>query len=269
MEKAYPAWAERQRYALRQATALGQPIEKLNLPYLQGDLAEENRATKPNAGQSHGQGHDQSHGHERDQGQGKRLNKSDKPYYNRPKKGKKLKQTPNSNTKPPGGSSKSNYGTSNETENQVHSFFMGTYSLGLNSTGSEGESSDSDSSVESDPFFHENKLDRRQNRPRATRPKNSAKSNGKKPCQHRFDALLYDTGSTDHIINDRKWFVDFDPSKENLPVLKTGGGPVIPQGRGKALFRVKAKRNKGYFITCNDQALQATDNLQNGELPHG
>ena len=123
---------------------------------------------------------------------------------------------------------------------------MGSYSLELNNSSSEGEfnsdsDSDSDSSVELDPFFYEN---------RVNRLKKSGKTKGKKACKHhKFDALLYDTGSTDHIINDRKWFVEFDSDKGKLPVLITGGGPVTPQGRGKAFFRVKAEPNKGYYIT--------------------
>ena len=225
MEKAYPAWAERQRSALRQAMALGFSVERLNLPYLQGDLATDNRANKPyynqgqNQGQSQGQNQGQSQSHSQGQSQGQRPK--------RPKKGKKRKSNSNSSGGSSNGpnNSESKYGTSNPSENQAHSFLMGSYSLELNNSSSEGEfnsdsDSDSDSSVESDPFFHEN---------RANRPKKSGKTKGKKACKHhKFDALLYDTGSTDHIINDRKWFVEFDSDKGKLPVLITGGGPVTP-----------------------------------------
>ena len=98
---------------------------------------------------------------------------------------------------------------------------MGSYLLELNNSSSEGEfDSDSDSSVESDPFFYEN---------RANRLKKSGKTKGKKACKYyKFDVLLYDIGSTDYIINDRKWFVEFDSDKGKLPVLITGGGPVTP-----------------------------------------
>ena len=76
---------------------------------------------------------------------------------------------------------------------------MGSYSLELNNSSSKGEfnsDSDSDSLVESDPFFYEN---------RANRPKKSGKTKGKKACKyHKFNVLLYDIGSTNHIINDRK-----------------------------------------------------------------
>ena len=102
---------------------------------------------------------------------------------------------------------------------------MGNYLLKLNNSNSKGEfnsDSDSDSSVESNPFFHENK---------ANRPKKNGKTKGKKACKyHKFDALLYDTGTTDHIINDRKWFVEFNFNKGKLPVLTIGGDPVTPQG---------------------------------------
>ena len=74
--------------------------------------------------------------------------------------------------------------------------------------------------MESDPFFHENRL---------IALKKSGKTKGKKACKyHKFDVLLYDIGSTDYIINDRKWFVEFNSNKGKLPVLTTGGGPVTP-----------------------------------------
>ena len=47
MEKVYPTWAEYQRFILRQAMAFGFSVEKLNLPYLQGDLVTNNKANKP------------------------------------------------------------------------------------------------------------------------------------------------------------------------------------------------------------------------------
>ena len=98
---------------------------------------------------------------------------------------------------------------------------MGSYSLELNNSSLEGEfDSDSDFLVELDPFFHEN---------RANRLKKSGKTKGKKACKYyKFDVLLYDTGSTDYIINDWKWFVEFDFDKGKLPVLIIGGGPVTP-----------------------------------------
>ena len=118
---------------------------------------------------------------------------------------------------------------------------MGNYSLELNNSSSEGESdSDSDFSEELSPFFYENKVNR---------PKKSGKIKGKKACKYyKFDVLLYDTGSTDYIINDWKWFVEFNSNKGKLPVLITGKGLITPQGRGKTLFRVKIKLNKGYYI---------------------
>ena len=99
---------------------------------------------------------------------------------------------------------------------------MGNYSLKFNNSSSEEEfNSDSDSSVESDPFFHKNK---------ANSPKKSGKNKGKQACKHhKFNALLYNTGSTDHIINNRKWFDEFNSDKGKLPVLITGGNPVTPQ----------------------------------------
>ena len=117
--------------------------------------------------------------------------------------------------------SESKYGTFNPLKNESHSFLMGSYLLELNNFNLEGEfDSDFDSSMESDPFFYKNKVNRL---------KKSRKNKGKKACKHyKFDALLYNIGSTDYIINDWKWFIEFDFNKGKLPVLITGGGPVTP-----------------------------------------
>ena len=123
---------------------------------------------------------------------------------------------------------------------------MGNYLLELNNSSSKGEFNfHSDSLVELDPFFHKNKVNRH---------KKSGKTKGKKACKyHKFNALLFNTGSTDHIINNRKWFVEFYFNKGKLLVLITGGGPVTPQIQGKAFFKVEAKPNKGYYITLTLQ----------------
>ena len=119
---------------------------------------------------------------------------------------------------------------------------MGSYLLKLNNSSSKKEfNSDFNSLVELNPFFYENKVNRL---------KKSGKTKGKKACKyHKFDALLYNTGSTNHIINDRKWFVEFNSNKGKLPVLITGGDPVTLQGQRKAFFRVKVEPNKNYYIT--------------------
>ena len=98
---------------------------------------------------------------------------------------------------------------------------MRSYSLKLNNSSSEGEfNSDSDSSMESNSCFHKNK---------ANRPKKSGKTKGKKAYKHdKFNELLYNTGNTDHIINNQKWFIEFNSNKGKLPVLITGGGLVTP-----------------------------------------
>ena len=113
------------------------------------------------------------------------------------------------------------YGTSNLLKNQAYSFLIGNYSLELNNSSLKREFNfDSDSLVELNPFFYKNK---------ANYPKNIEKTKGKKACKyHKFDILLYNTGSTDYIINNRKWFVEFDSNKGKLPVLIIGGDSVIP-----------------------------------------
>ena len=67
--------------------------------------------------------------------------------------------------------------------------------------------------------------------------------------------------NTDHIINNRKWFIEFNSNKGKLPVLTTGRGPITPQNQGKALFKVKIKPNKGYYITLTLQNALYLPNL--------
>ncbi len=60
-----------------------------------------------------------------------------------------------------------------------------------------------------------------------------------KRSSNRLDLLLYDIGTIDHIVNDRKWFRDdYIFNRGQLRILKIGGGPVIPKGNGTAVFIV-------------------------------
>src|SRR6266699_3391908 len=69
-----------------------------------------------------------------------------------------------------------------------------------------------------------------------------------KRSPNRPDLLLYDTGTTDHIVNDRKWFRDdYAPNRGQLRTLKTGGGPVVPKGSGTAVFTVLSQINPPKF----------------------
>ncbi len=60
-----------------------------------------------------------------------------------------------------------------------------------------------------------------------------------KRSPNRPDLLLYDTGTTDHIVNDRKWFKDdYALNRGQLKILKTGGSPIASKGNGTAVFIV-------------------------------
>ncbi len=69
----------------------------------------------------------------------------------------------------------------------------------------------------------------------------------KKPLKrspNRPNLLLYDTGTIDHIVNDRKWFKDdYAFNKGQLKTLKTGGSPVIFKGNSTAVFTVVSQIN--------------------------
>ena len=195
--------------------ALSFLIKNLNLPYLQGDLITDNKVNKPyyNQGQGQGQGQGQNQGQNQGQSQSHNQGQSQSQRPKRPKKGKKKKSNLNGGLSNDPNNSESKYNTSNPSKNQAHNFLIGNYLLKLNNSNSKRKfnsdsDSDSDSLVESDPFFHEN---------RVNRPKKSGKTKGKKAYKHhKFNALLYDTGSTDHIINNRKWFVEFNSNKGKI-----------------------------------------------------
>ena len=140
---------------------------------------------------------------------------------------------------------KGRFGSSKPSENQSHSFVMGTFHLGpdsIESSTSESDEADSsDSEGEIDLFSHNNKQ---------KSPSKGSKKHGKAPERRRgrkIPALLYDTGSTDHIINDKQWFTSLTPGSKGLPTLSTGGGPVTPIGSGTAEFLVRAEKNKEYL----------------------
>ena len=98
----------------------------------------------------------------------------------------------------------------------------------------ENNSSDSESEVEDlAKLIAEAKLTKK-----ASKNESKADITASKNHFQNHDGLLYDTGSTIHIINNKKWFLNFTPSKNNLGVIYTGGGPVIPEGSGTAEFEV-------------------------------
>src|SRR6266566_6349303 len=90
-----------------------------------------------------------------------------------------------------------------------------------------------------------------------------------KRSPNRPDLLLYDIGTIDHIVNDRKWFKDdYTFNRGQLRILKTGGGPVAPKSNGTAVFIVLSQVNPPkYREVVFEDALYLPDidvNLFNG-----
>lgn len=52
------------------------------------------------------------------------------------------------------------------------------------------------------------------------------------------DSLLYDTGFTDYIINNKKQFTSYTPFNRLLKPIYTGRGPCIPEGQGTVVFTI-------------------------------
>jgi hypothetical protein len=110
-----------------------------------------------------------------------------------------------------------------------HVLLTGAYNL---KSGIFDSDSDSDSNSDSDSGLSEKE--------QCSNCKHNSKDNAK-PSQSMAifrDSLLYDTGSTDHIVNSRKWFTSYTPNSGQIKPIYTGGGPVTPKGIGTAEFRV-------------------------------
>jgi len=81
--------------------------------------------------------------------------------------------------------------------------------------------------------------------------------------------LLYNIDTTNHIVNDRKWFRDdYTFNRGQLRTLKIGGDPIISKGNSTAVFIVLSQINllKYHKIIFKD-ALYLLDidvNLFNG-----
>ncbi len=56
---------------------------------------------------------------------------------------------------------------------------------------------------------------------------------------NKLNILLYDTGTIDYIVNDRKWFKDvYVLNRGQLKILKIGGDFIIPKGNSTAVFTI-------------------------------
>ena len=65
-----------------------------------------------------------------------------------------------------------------------------------------------------------------------------------KRSPNRPDLLLYDINTTDHIVNDRKWFKDdYTPNKGQLKILRTERDLIIPKGNDTAVFTIVSQIN--------------------------
>src|SRR6266566_8129013 len=65
-----------------------------------------------------------------------------------------------------------------------------------------------------------------------------------KRLPNRLDLLLYDIGTIDHIVNDKKWFRDdYILNKDQLKTLKTRGNLIIFKSSGIAVFIVVSQIN--------------------------
>ncbi len=69
-----------------------------------------------------------------------------------------------------------------------------------------------------------------------------------KRSPNRPNLLLYDIGTINYIVNDRKWFKDdYIFNRGQLKILKIGGGPIIPKDNSTAVFTILFQINLSKF----------------------
>jgi hypothetical protein len=211
LELVYPQWTERLRSTVRTLQATNTSTEALNLQYFMADILQEQRT--PGSSVSNAKGTIN--------------NASIKKGAKKPKKkndnteSSTAEQSKNSSKNTPANSSKKknkkakNSGISSSSSDP-YTCITGFYSDNLDISYTDTDS-DSDDSVIAIPTIN---------------TANTGKIGR--------EDLLYDTGTTDHIVNSRRWYIlgDYKPNKGDIKPLYTGGGPVTPHGSGTAVFTV-------------------------------
>jgi Reverse transcriptase (RNA-dependent DNA polymerase)/GAG-pre-integrase domain len=230
----FPQWAERQRFNIRVNKTLGSSIEPLNLQFLMADLLEEQRTTGSSVAKIATSYSAKSANNKSQKG------KKGKSPYNSPKGFfKKKKKAPE---KEPTKGSKED---SEPTGGTKASFLTGTYNLSIGALDPEelGFSSDEE------PY--------RSIEPIEALPQTSFRAPQRPPNRFtKIDTLLYDTGSTCHIVNNKARFTTYKAYNNNdfkPPEVITAGGVVKAIGIGTAEFSVLTSTHP---ITYRDLVLK-------------
>ena len=250
LEKEFPAWTERIRGTFRTLRATGQPVQGLNLQFLMADIMEETRNPTSSAYSASTPNSEVQQAKPR-----KTPAKGPKKQGKRPTEGRS------------GGSKRKNYHKGKGKEGDeppftcpTHyipgqvSYKTGSFSL---SEGTFSDLSPEDSNTSGSEYSKKKAsfLLQRPSKDKGfqrtkTDPKwesNPSKNKGfrgtkKEPTSQGSnslkDALLYDTGSTVHIVNRSKYFKSLDYNAP-LGTVLTGGGPIRPKGVGTAVFQIE------------------------------
>jgi hypothetical protein len=242
MEKAFPQWAERQRSTIRTMRALGQGTEVLDLNFLMADLVEEQRnpastTAKQMANRVFRGPKNQSKSRPKGsklQSQGFKDSKDPKDPKSQGQKGvKKWKKGQNK--------------SQNKGSEPSFACIAGSYNITSGQYSDTSDSSSEGSDIEE--ILPKSSLQVKQQatlKAKEDRPYKDSCS-----CNHSVfrDSLLYDTGSTDHIINSKKWFDrDYKPNDGSISPIYTGGGPLMPQGSGTAIFKVLVQKSPPRYL---------------------
>jgi hypothetical protein len=248
LEAVYPQWAERIRGTLRTIYATGQSTSSLNLPFLMADILEETRNPASTAHHTtKSVNHTDSKGikdSKKPKKQETSENEDSKGESTSKKKKKKKKDKENRNNMAEEAVFLTDWVVTEEDLSSslkaVKSSNLGAYNL---ATG--GYSSDSSESVESSSTEEIQAYKQAFKKPNS-KPKSRSEEKSKSGRPRKDLLLLYDTGSTVHIVNSRECFSSFTPNTGQLGLVMTGGGPIKPLGIGKAEFEVLSRAPNTY-----------------------
>ncbi|KYK59555.1 hypothetical protein DCS_00685 [Drechmeria coniospora] len=239
----FSQWAAIQRNNLQTNAVLGINTTSLNLQYLQTNLLEEHQ--NPDSPSFQAFSHRITQLSKTPDNRSTRPSQPNRPNRtNRPNRPKSPDNRPNQPNQPNSPNRPNRPKRYNRTKNYTPdkgttSFLTGDYSL---STGCMGlpdscQESDTDSDSEQELVL--------------------LPDLGNIGMTYRVDdddtyrmGLLYDTGSTCHLVNNRLKFTTFRPiAKSQAKPITTGGGPIYPKGIGCAEFTVLIRTNPSVYGT--------------------
>jgi hypothetical protein len=249
VKRVFPQWAERQRNTIKTSKILGLATSPLNLQWLIADLLQEQQE----------EGSSTAKAATYRLNQAKIADKTDKTHRTNQKADKNQRTHRRPYQKDQKRAKNAEKGAKNGTIDPTAATFIIRDSLdelGPFLPSSEDEDDDRalirDLSAQPDPFiedlsampdplqqtYFQKRVSSYQKETSDDTDHAKSPTQGHEPAKNR-SPLLYDTGSTVHLIRDKAAFIDLKPiPKGEAKPITTAGGPIYPLGIGTARFSV-------------------------------